>query len=121
MFSELSDRAIAELCGVSHKTVSASREQLGNFPSSNNEPQTRTGLDGKKRKVERIEKQVPTPAQYKEPISPEEPEEEKPIAEKGVALVYARTALDQLGKIPKRDPSRKQAITLIRDWLTENE
>ena len=40
--------------------------------------------------------------------------------EPGVALVYARTALDALNKIPKRDPSRKAAIALIQEWLNNN-
>jgi hypothetical protein len=45
--ADLSDRAIADLCGVDHKTVSNSREkQLGKFPTSETqEPQTRTGKD----------------------------------------------------------------------------
>jgi hypothetical protein len=41
-------------------------------------------------------------------------------AEPGVALVYARTALDALNKIPKRDPSRNQAISMIDEWVKRN-
>lgn len=53
----------------------------------------------------------------------DEPEEEaQPECEpeRGVGLVYARTALDALNKIPKRDPSRKKAIAMIADWLEAN-
>lgn len=43
-FGELSDRAVAELCAVDHKTVAAARKvQVGNFPTSI----TREGKDGK--------------------------------------------------------------------------
>lgn len=52
-----------------------------------------------------------------EPIRMEGDEEEMPEPESGVALVYARTAIDALNKIPKRDPSRKAAIKMISDWL----
>jgi hypothetical protein len=50
-----------------------------------------------------------------------EPEPPECEPEKGVGLVYARTALDALNKIPKRDPSRKPAIAMIRDWLEANQ
>ena len=50
------------------------------------------------------------------PTSDTEPEVEP---EAGVALVYARTAIDALNKIPKRDPSRKAAIKMISDWLNK--
>jgi hypothetical protein len=45
--------------------------------------------------------------------------QEQPEPESGVALVYARTAIDALNKIPKRDPSRKAAIKIISDWLAK--
>jgi hypothetical protein len=44
---------------------------------------------------------------------------EQPDPELGVALVYARTAIDALNKIPKRDPSRKAAIKMVSDWLAK--
>ena len=50
------------------------------------------------------------------PTNDTEPEVEP---EAGVALVYARTAIDALNKIPKRDPSRKAAIKMISDWLNK--
>lgn len=40
--------------------------------------------------------------------------------EPGVAMVYARTALDMLNKIPKKDPSRDKAIAMIEEWITNN-
>jgi hypothetical protein len=45
--------------------------------------------------------------------------QDRPTPEAGVALVYARTAIDALNKIPKRDPSRKAAIQMIFDWLNK--
>ena len=45
--------------------------------------------------------------------------QDRPTPEAGVALVYARTAIDALNKIPKRDPSRKAAIQMISDWLNK--
>jgi hypothetical protein len=65
------------------------------------------------RHVEQAVAQIVTP----EPIRTESDEEEIPEPESGVALVYARTAIDALNKIPKRDPSRKAAIKMISDWL----
>jgi hypothetical protein len=40
-----SDRAIAQHCGVDHKTVSKVRSELGKIPSSP-QPETRIGRDG---------------------------------------------------------------------------
>lgn len=56
---EMSDRAIADLAGVDHKTVSAMRRgepQLGNFPTSSQPAKTaRTGRDGKEYRLPRNE------------------------------------------------------------------
>jgi hypothetical protein len=58
-FPTLSSRAIAELCGVDHKTVMNIRpDEVGNFPSS-----TRTGLDGKQYPA----KMPKRPAEFKTP------------------------------------------------------
>lgn len=65
------------------------------------------------RHVEQAVAEIVTP----QPIRTESDEEQTPEAESGVALVYARTAIDALNKIPKRDPSRKAAIKMISDWL----
>jgi ParB-like chromosome segregation protein Spo0J len=51
---------------------------------------------------------------------PAEIPEESTVPEAGVALTYARTALNALNQIPKRDPSRKQAIALISEWVENN-
>jgi hypothetical protein len=50
MKPELSDHALAEHCGVDHKTVATIRSQLGNFPTCPppTEDQKRIGKDGKK-------------------------------------------------------------------------
>jgi hypothetical protein len=46
-FPAWSDRAVAELCGVTHPSVGAVRRQLENFTSC----EKRLGRDGKRRKV----------------------------------------------------------------------
>lgn len=45
---------------------------------------------------------------------------DSPEPEPGVAMVYARTALNALNKIPRRDPSRSKAISMIAEWLENN-
>jgi hypothetical protein len=47
-FADLSDRAIAEMCGVEHHLVGEVRRQLGDSPS----PAPRIGRDGKRRKAQ---------------------------------------------------------------------
>ena len=47
-------------------------------------------------------------------------EDEEPKPEPGVALVYARTAINALNMIPKKDPSRKAAIDMIAEWISRN-
>jgi hypothetical protein len=72
-FPDLSDRALAEMCGVSNKTVAAAREQAGNFPTSTptpEAPKTRKGKDGK---------EYPAPEPKPEPIP--EPETQPEPAE----------------------------------------
>lgn len=61
MRPELSDRAIAEHCGVSHTFVQNMREQLATVASSDG---PRTGLDGKTRAL---------PVQPERPIPPDPP------------------------------------------------
>jgi hypothetical protein len=66
------------------------------------------------------------PAQAPTAEAKEEPEPlvvdgtHEPQPEPGVAMVYARTALDALNKIPRKDPSRQGAIEMIRQWLELN-
>ena len=38
----------------------------------------------------------------------------------GVAMTYARSAMEFLNKMPKRDPSRKDAVKLIAYWVEQN-
>ncbi len=67
-FSSLSDRAIAELCGVSNQFVSNLRPQLSTVDTSD-QPATRTGADGK---------QYPVKKKAAEPV--QEPETHLPVS-----------------------------------------
>ena len=53
-FPSISDREIARICGVDHKTTGRVRQELtGDFPQLN--PEKKTGRDGKSRRVPRRE------------------------------------------------------------------
>lgn len=72
-FSSLSDRAIADMCGVSHSSVAIVRRQLDDSSSSG----TRTGMDGKIRRLpvrsqttESLIIQVISPAAHNNGTSP---------------------------------------------------
>ena len=65
-------------------------------------------------------KEKPETEEEPEPLVVDGADEERIKPEPGVALVYARTAIDALNKIPKRDPSRKKAISMIESWLVNN-
>ena len=98
MFSDLSDRAIAELCGVGADLVGKTRKQVSLNDTSETTPtstKTRKGKDGKNYPAP---KQNPSPAPQgqdkenpdKEPISPEEPEEEKLLRGKSRSIASPR-------------------------------
>lgn len=73
-----------------------------------------------------VARSVPVEVVEDEEEDEPEPEEEEvggvpqTTPEHGVAIVYARSALNALNKIPKRDPSRKEAIAMIANWLEAN-
>ena len=65
-FGERSDRHIADLCGVDHKTVADVRITVGKFPTNG---ETRVGADGVKQPArKRTRKSLPRP------VSPQRPE-----------------------------------------------
>jgi hypothetical protein len=103
-FGNLSDRQIAEMCGVDHKTI-ASQRNWGNSPV---EPQARLGADGKVRHLPRSEPEAKEPAprairlrNYQMPAQ---------------GMHLARGALGELKKILPTDGERIEALTMVRDW-----
>lgn len=144
-FSDMSDRAIAEMCGVSHVFVSSVRpKEVVTVTSSPTEqptpPPIRKGLDGKTRKAP-----VPKPAsnltsspivsralatlsviagETVSPIEVQTSATRRPNAEKFQGptngLLYARNAIAQLEKIEKRDQQKAAAFELVRKYLNEN-
>ena len=115
-FGGMSDRAISEMCGVSNDFVSRHRPQLSLNDSST--PKTRTGLDGKTRKMP---ERKPEPAKIQ--LLPEtEPE---PIAPSrgsapSMGLQYATMAIMQLEKINPLDSQRIEAGQEVIRWINAN-
>jgi hypothetical protein len=80
MKPELSDHALAEHCGVDHKTVATIRSQLGNFPTCPppTEDQKRIGKDGKKYPAPPVQDEPENSQKVLNfPPPPEPPEEPK--------------------------------------------
>ena len=76
-FADLSDRAIADLCGVHHAFVAKNRPQVDTVSTSETqEPQTRTGKDGKEYPAPKQEE--PEPEQDEESNDDSEPKKPKP-------------------------------------------
>jgi hypothetical protein len=111
-FAKLSSRAIAEMCGVDHKTVEAIRIPPGEFPHLE-----RTGQDGKQ-----------YPANRKsEPEIKQEEDEEPPKTEHRKlgppcdGMQFARLAVLQLEQIREDDAERHEAFEHVKGWIEQNE
>ena len=127
-FGKLSDRALAEMCGVSGPFVAGMRPQLQTDCSS-----TRTGRDGKDRPARAGTRTVPVreePA-YEEPVI-ERPRfdegpavtviQEKPmqkLAPPSNGLQFARMAIMDLEQIRTDDTERREAFALVEKWINE--
>jgi hypothetical protein len=134
-FGDLSDRALAEMCGVSNKTVAAAREQVGNFPTSDifdpipQPAQTRKGRDGKEYpapapnqpKPEPEPDEEPQEESAAEPISPEEPAKQTKTQQTRDGLKIATKAIELLKSIHPDDQQRKIALKTVKDWVTVNQ
>jgi ParB family chromosome partitioning protein len=101
----------------SSEITPADADVVSSLPEEEQKKAVAGGITGVKQAAKRIRKSkvsvIPrTP--------PAEIPEESTVPEAGVALTYARTALNALNQIPKRDPSRKQAIALISEWVENN-
>lgn len=122
-FSKLSDRAIAEMCGVDHKTVASIRtehEQLGKIPSG----VIRIGRDGSERPSERpLFRQRIVDGKHSLVVDAMQPNdtrggrEEKYEPESG--LQFAEMAIEQLKRIHPDDKQRKEAFELVITWINK--
>jgi ParB-like chromosome segregation protein Spo0J len=114
----------------------ATADLVASLPTEEQQKAVLGGVAGVKEAAKKLKN---TRREYAKPLPPEESldesqsppqsngydgsaeiDEDTPKPEPGVAMVYARTALDALNKIPKRDPSRSKAIQMIAEWLKTN-
>lgn len=122
-FPKLSDRAIAEMCGVRHPMVGAARpNQLEDYSSS-----TRIGRDGKERPATRTTKTTTTITEGNIMEEPHKPKQEWVIP-KGTkigpprnGMQFARLAIMRLQEIAHNDVERTEALNTVREWINENE
>jgi hypothetical protein len=130
---------VAEQTGVSESTVEAdvrlmkALDKLG-IPRADYAAGKVRDAKGKKRSKASIlteafpPKRKPEASSTPAPVEPDESEaaeddEPEPLVvdgtkEPGVAMVYARTALDALNKIPAKDPMRSSAIEAVAEWVS---
>jgi hypothetical protein len=116
-FPKMSDRAIAQMCGIDDKTVAVYRmprmSTCGNSAPDPG-PQTRVGIDGKTYTIKPRTKASPevdaVPARRKGADIPT-----------CVGLQFARMAILDLEQIDKKDTERVEAFKLVRTWLNDNE
>ena len=129
-FGGMSDRAIAEMCGVSDRFVGNIRPE----PTANGS-QLRTGQDGKTRKMP-VKPSKPEPAKIQLLPEPEqEPEVEAAVEDvvrpdhtipparisaPSFGLQYATAAIMQLEKIHRNDTQRVEAGQEVIRWIERN-
>lgn len=115
-FPNLSSRALAQMCGVSHVLVNDARpRQLEDSSSS-----TRMSLDGKERPAHR-----PAPERHAEP---EPVEQSTPKGETPKGIVgppsngnqFARMAIMDLEQIRPDDAERDEAFESVLAWISQH-
>ena len=104
-FAKMSDRGVAELCGVDHHMVSKQRKLLGKTPNS----ATRTGKDGKQYRASKSAQQQSAAVASPPPVSPRNLQ----------AIIHADAAIQHLARICPDDPQRKEALCKVAHWVTE--
>lgn len=102
-FPDLSSRAIAEMCAVSHPTVESARGQVEKFTTSTNaQPEKRTGKDGKAQaatkaaKLEAADKRNPVIVPERERPEEEYTERDRELDELRGAVEALNTQNDEL-------------------------
>jgi len=118
-FAGMSDRAIAEMCGVSNNFVSEIRKEQ----MSSDDNSTRTGKDGKTYPASRTVKDVFKEAEQ-ETKEKEDKGDEVSLRKAGPprdGMGFARLAIMDLERIERNDAERKQAFETVKGWIKENE
>ena len=113
-FGKMSDRAIADMCGVSDPYVGSLRPQLQTVSSSK-----RTGKDGKERGMPRqsVNDNEPT-----DKGGEQEPKEKsRKLGPPCNGMQFARMAIMDLEQIRDDDLEREQAITFVKEWINDHE
>lgn len=120
-FPELSDRAIAELCGVGHPLVAEMRPVQLEESSTSTAPTTRTGRDGKNYPAPKATASEPIaePPQ-EEPTDTQEPRQSSPRYVPADGLKYAELAILNLEKIQPNDTQREAAFRRVTNWIAKN-
>lgn len=119
-FGKMSDRAIADMCAVSDKTVASVRQAIyptAEFPQFS----TRLSRDGKERPAHPA---PPARPSTHEATSASHPEVASPSPNPGPprdGMRLANAALGYLGAIRPNDLEREQAFQLVRRWLDEHD
>jgi hypothetical protein len=117
-FGGMSDNAIAQMCGVSDKTVKSLRpDSFGN-----SEPESRTGADGKQypaTRKPRFQNPQQEEGEYEKTEKPEKPL--KPIGPPRDGMQFARIAIMNLEQIKQNDLERKQAFQAVTQWIVKHE
>ena len=113
-FGKMSDRAIADMCGVSDPYVGSLRPQLQTVSSSK-----RTGKDGKERGMPRQS------VNDNEPTDKGGEQEPKRKASKpgppSCGMMIAQQAILRLEQISPDDTERTAAFNHIKEWIKDNE
>ena len=122
-FGKMSDRAIADMCAVSHTFVENMRRALN--PPIGNEYQYRTTSDGRQYPAQRKPAERPSfdgsaSAEATSPPEPADPPLPKPGPPRN-GMQFARMAVMDLEQIRPDDLERDQAIRFVRGWLDEHD
>ncbi len=119
-FPKLSDRAVAEMCGVGHEMVGSARPRLGQLAETASS--TRTGRDGKDRPAHRDPAPRFDPGDApaitviaEAPAAPVRPAVKLGPPSNG--MDFARMAIADLEQIKPDDTERNSAFAFVREWI----
>lgn len=117
-FKDLSDRAIAKLCGVSQPFVGDMRPK----ERDNVYHLKRIGADGKQYPATRAPKAEDEADEKPRVQSADEEMMKQPKSEErgAVGMYFAEAAINQLKAIDKDDREREQAFEAVGRWMNEN-
>lgn len=120
-FGKMSDRAIADMCAVSHPIVASVRKVLDPSIGKNYQCSTRTTSDGRQYPAHPV---PPARPSTHEAAVESHPTVASPSPKPGplrVGMQYARMAVMDLEQIEPDDQERDEAFQHVRRWLDEHE